>query len=374
MRTIQSQMMAAWVVLGGLGLARADSKSGGVGLVRPGSKSGSGSCKSRGCSTQGEMLLQTKVRQKTAEPSGDDAGYEDDGFEDEMDASLYATESAHDLNTSLYAIESTHGPTTTSSGSNKDFPVASLLQKEGALNILTWNPHWECFSSGHWISENCKQGATDYLNQLLVQGVDFANIVELMDDSYQAPAGYGMLHSTCRWDRTTLMWNQATWTAVGEPTRGCMEAYKPDRSFIVQVFEHRGNSGMRLAVVGAHFPHGSLDRLEGINELGNAIRNTGIDKVIFAADVNQEQYVSSTSIMQRMGVPNAASSVSTELLPSCCKNDGFSHTYDRVIANFGAAMGTTMLMDPLPEFASTGTWAFHKGMLGKLQVPTLAMA
>jgi len=243
-----------------------------------------------------------------------------------------------------------------------------------ALNILTWNPHWECFSSGHWISENCKQGATDYLNQLLVQGVDFANIVELMDDSYQAPAGYGMLHSTCRWDRTTLMWNQATWTAVGEPTRGCMEAYKPDRSFIVQVFEHRGNSGMRLAVVGAHFPHGSLDRLEGINELGNAIRNTGIDKVIFAADVNQEQYVSSTSIMQRMGVPNAASSVSTELLPSCCKNDGFSHTYDRVIANFGAAMGTTMLMDPLPEFASTGTWAFHKGMLGKLQVPTLAMA
>jgi len=152
-----------------------------------------------------------------------------------------------------------------------------------------------------------------------------------------------------------------------------MERWPDDRSFIVQVFQYREVEAIKVVVVGAHFPHGHLWNLDGIDALGNEIRATGVEQVIFAADVNLEWWTSSASIMERLGVSSATGSrgfLSTELLHTCCKNDGFQHTYDRVITNFGESMKTSLLHDPLPWFAQTGTWAFHKGIVGEILLNT----
>lgn len=247
-----------------------------------------------------------------------------------------------------------------------------------ALRILMWNPHWQCFALEE-IARHCQDGATRELQKILRQGVDFANIVELADDSYAPPKDFGMQHKNCGLDRTTLLWNSSRWRPSSVARHGCMEApraWRPeDRPFLVQVFEATEQEG-RVIVVGAHFPHGELKTLEGADLLAEAIRaavdESGVQDIIFAADVNLESWTTSASIMERIGVPDGGGVVSTELVKSCCKNDGFTHTYDRVMANFGASMETTLLHDPLPQFARRGIWQFHKGVIGTVLIPDIA--
>lgn len=72
--------------------------------------------------------------------------------------------------------------------------------------------------------------------------------------------------------------------------------------------------------------------------------------------------------------------IGTELKPSCCYDDGFQPTgaFDRIIANFGASMDTTVLFDPLPVWAREkkdgNEGAFHKGIHGSLASPSVGVS
>jgi len=153
-----------------------------------------------------------------------------------------------------------------------------------------------------------------------------------------------------------------------------------DRAYVVQSFQHR-TENMRLIVVGAHFPHGTLG-----NKLGDSIRSvvnaTGEDQILMIADtnINSPDHIwclgdihhhyckSSKDISKALELPHSDKTVSTELLKTCCRNPpfGYAFEFDRVIANFGTAMTTELHDDPSPTWA---TGAFHKGISGRLLVP-----
>merc|ERR1712232_447641 len=56
--------------------------------------------------------------------------------------------------------------------------------------------------------------------------------------------------------------------------------------------------------------------------------------------------------------------LSTDLQPTCCNAwVGFQFPFDRIIANFGYAMDTTLLDNPTPAWAGS---EFHRALFGKL--------
>jgi len=244
---------------------------------------------------------------------------------------------------------------------------------QGRLAVLQWNPHWECFVK----SSNCTHQAESTLEGLLLNtelDLDFANIVELEDQSYIAPSGWAMLNSTAKRDVTTLFYNSERWTPIaasGAHQAGCMVAQ--DRPYVVQAFAHN-RRGFSVIVVGAHFPH-VLSIYGGMKVLGAAIKSvinaTGVTAIVLAADTNMDRhlpYGSSGGLMKLLGVPAVEHIVSTDLLKTCCLNDGFHFTFDRVIANFGMDMNTSMLFDPTPAWAFG---EFHRAVIGTWAVPAL---
>jgi len=245
------------------------------------------------------------------------------------------------------------------------------------ITAMQWNPHWECFEE----SVACRSGALQALSRRLSNDTDFANVVELETANFSLPADWQNLSHSCSRDVTTLFFNSARWRLPEVETAGetgCMVT--EDRPYVVQMFEHL-KENLRVIVVGAHFPHGTIGTTmgESIRAVANA---TGVDAVVLIADTNinsphhmwclgdiqHNHCKSSTDIFKTIGVPHADKSITTALLKTCCRNPpfGYAFEFDRVIANFGTSMATQLHDDPAP------TWAagkFHKGISGRFMVP-----
>jgi hypothetical protein len=68
------------------------------------------------------------------------------------------------------------------------------------IGLLHWNPHWQCFDR----NSACTGNATAALSAMLTDEsapVDFANIIELEDKAFSAPANWasvtGSANETC---------------------------------------------------------------------------------------------------------------------------------------------------------------------------------
>eukprot|EP00929_Paragymnodinium_shiwhaense_P089193 TRINITY_DN49391_c0_g1_i2.p1 TRINITY_DN49391_c0_g1~~TRINITY_DN49391_c0_g1_i2.p1 ORF type:complete len:460 (+),score=89.73 TRINITY_DN49391_c0_g1_i2:179-1381(+) len=265
------------------------------------------------------------------------------------------------------------------------------------LNLLQWNPHWECFKDS-----NCSAGAKAALNELLVaRDVDFANLVEF-EEGWTAPTGWQAVRKTCGVDTTLLIYNSERWRplrggVVEASFDGCLERNEngDDRPFAGQVFEAANASlDLGVLVVGAHYPHvgfyemGTAGLAESVQK---ALAATNCTAVIAIADFNVDLSKSwavpesldgagsSEKLLEDVGAPGGSDAVvSSELQKTCCANDGFSYTFDRVISNFGRAMDTTMLFHNPSDETTIPSWAvinsteighaseFHKAIFGKL--------
>lgn len=239
------------------------------------------------------------------------------------------------------------------------------------LNVLQWNPHWECFIDSN--SGTCWHHALGALSSILSDlSIDFANVVEINErhDFYDPPWPFRIMTSRCGYpakDSTSLIYNSRDWTRLSSPTNGCMD--KDDRPFMIQAFKHAA-SGHKVIVVGAHFPHHASN-----GELRNSVtvvmqQHPDALGVIFAADVNRESHTSTESIMRGDVLPGWANShlVSSQHFPSCCHNDGFVHHYDRIGASFGEVTSTQMLFNPHPWWTNIPGSSFHKAVHATIQV------
>lgn len=240
--------------------------------------------------------------------------------------------------------------------------AAFLQQVSGAtLNILQWNPHWQCFQD-----DTCKINAIGNLNTILpADNIDFANVVELQA-AYTPPAGWTIMTEVCGLDTTSLIFNSQRWLVLSQPwakQSGCM--VDRDRPFIVQLLESA--SGLEpVIVIAAHYPHSS-DRDSLRLALATVMNASRVKSVVLIADTNEFDYVSNEQILADIGVSGPVQG--SELFASCCYDSDYysSMTFDRVIASFGCSMRSSMLFDPVPEWAKVGE--FHKAILAHLEIP-----
>lgn len=243
--------------------------------------------------------------------------------------------------------------------------LSFVISRASALNLLQWNPHWQCFVKNE---KNCKENAEAALESLLAHyDVDFANIVELADNNYSLPVPWVWITKDCGKDRTALIYNSSRWapgTMEGSGAEGCMEEGR-DRPFVVQQFTAKvpGQLVPQVVVIGAHYPH-TAEREALKQSLAFVLSATKVPEVILIADTNENSWVSNDNIMKDIG---QGAVTGTNLERTCCYNDNFyeAHTFDRIIANFDGVMSTTVLFDTLPYWARTGE--FHKGILGQLR-------
>jgi len=233
-----------------------------------------------------------------------------------------------------------------------------LPQGASALNLLQWNPHWQCFEQNEG---GCKASAEEYLTaQLKALDVDFANIVELEDASYVPPTGWAAIRQQCNLDVTVLIYNTARWqpaSTSGSGVKGCM---KPnDRSFVVQQFNGlAASAGAKLIAIGAHYPHsGDKERGPLKDALAATVSATDTKAVVFMADTNEEATTASPDIAHDIGMPRGPF-ITSELLNSCCLDISYIRPFDRILANFGTGMQTRVLFKTgAPEWAHG---QFHK--------------
>jgi len=199
---------------------------------------------------------------------------------------------------------------------------------------LQWNPHWECFSA-RANRATCAAPAMQAANNMLSDnGVDFASFIELEDYGYQPPAPYKLLGGkVCGKgysDWAAVLYDSSKWEPVGGASQGCFPTGSPTdaRAYIVQRFSNRvGGAVSEVTVAAAHFPHGG----SAASYIGNLIRSMGGDgKFIFMADTNST--TSNASLFSQMGV-HGGPQVAAEPFHSCCANDGYSYTFDRVLSN-----------------------------------------
>lgn len=277
------------------------------------------------------------------------------------------------------------------------------------LNLLQWNPHWQCFNKPD--SRDCRSNVPRLLGRRLVSlDVDFANIVEL-NISWTPPSPWKSIGAECSpsnldcFDQETLIYNSERWApseALSASAKGCIQDVPhPNRPYIVQEFVGRGDGAeQRVLVIGAHYSHcGSLGSLPGA--VRRVMDATGVRRVVLLADTNryarnfnQEssrmcEQTSSSGWSPPCGgglqcPPAAICNTSAELLsqllpgrrrddkmvlstdlqPTCCKAwVGFQFPFDRIIANFGHAMNTTLLDSPTPAWAAS---EFHRALFGRL--------
>eukprot|EP00929_Paragymnodinium_shiwhaense_P041196 TRINITY_DN21404_c0_g2_i1.p1 TRINITY_DN21404_c0_g2~~TRINITY_DN21404_c0_g2_i1.p1 ORF type:complete len:380 (+),score=49.25 TRINITY_DN21404_c0_g2_i1:57-1142(+) len=251
--------------------------------------------------------------------------------------------------------------------------MASAMRR-GLVNVLQWNPHWECITE----IDVCKKNAERALSQDLVSlNIDFAHVVEIEDSLYSPPDGWAALVKRCGVDWTTLFYNAARW----EPSKdahakslGCMRG--ADRPYLIQQFVAKNSwrddgKPETLLVVGAHFPHGG-DVYTILGDALHAVMHaTGVCSVLFIADTNLDTWVPSDKLAHIFRLPEEEKVSSTRLLPTCCAHDGFRFVgFDRIITNAGhdgGEMETTLLEREVPTWANQG-WSFHKGVLGKFSL------
>mmetsp|Transcript_70759 Transcript_70759/g.199825 ORF Transcript_70759/g.199825 Transcript_70759/m.199825 type:complete len:344 (-) Transcript_70759:142-1173(-) len=246
--------------------------------------------------------------------------------------------------------------------------VASLLLGPGrGLNLLDWNPHWQCFTKDN---DACAKHASLFLSALLQDhDMDFANIVEFEYEHYEAPEPWVIMRQKCGLDISMLIYHSGRWRPAGEQAAGASGCMKTpdDRSFIVQQFEQTGGD-QKLVVAGAHYPHsGDKDRTALKDGLASVRAATGVEQVILMADTNEDASTSNEVIMQDIGVSTDAVT-GTKLENTCCFDIGYVRPFDRIIANFEANLSTLVLLEPwFPEWAKTGQ--LHKPMVAKTPWP-----
>ncbi|CAE8652184.1 unnamed protein product [Polarella glacialis] len=245
-----------------------------------------------------------------------------------------------------------------------------LVERGTSLNLLQWNPHWECFAQ----ESACKLEAESFLSETLkAQNVDFANLIMLEDDAFSLPTGWQQVGHLCGKDSLALIFNSGRWALGSSSKVGCLAP--DDRPYVIQSFVPNKGSGWseEVVVVGAHAPHRPVVSWDNLrDDLTVVMASSKVERVIVIADTNQEQSVGSASIMEDLGV-YTGSVVSSELKNSCCYSgfqDKYIHAFDRVMANFGDMQSTTMLLDPLPGWARSKT--MHKPISTRLDwgVPT----
>jgi len=271
------------------------------------------------------------------------------------------------------------------------FLLELLGTGSASLQLLQWNPHWQCTA---WNASGYRENAAMKLKDMLEESdIDFANIIEFEVGSQLLPANWTDINASCGWDTTTLVYNKQRWrpaSSVGAGASGCMGS--GSGPFIVQQFDRicdagsgipSGGDGLEsLLVIGAHFPSPRVsseswaaEQTGGLREALQAIVNaTRVDKVVLIADTNAGSSTSNSDIGSSVGLPGG-SFVGTSMEPTCCFHSGFpeNSTFDRIIANFGGAMDTAVLMgDPVPAWAEViqpGTGVkggFHKPLHGVL--------
>lgn len=239
------------------------------------------------------------------------------------------------------------------------------------LNVLQWNPHWECFTPGN--AGTCWHHALGALSSILSDlKIDFANIIEINErsDFYAPPAPWRIETARCgnpAKDSTSLIYNSRDWSTVEYSLKGCMEHI--DRPFMVQAFKHTSTQ-QKVIVVGAHFPHRASN-----GKIRDAVtaamqRHPDALGVIFAADVNRESHTSTEAIMRGDVLPGWAGGkvLSAQHFPSCCHNDGFVHHYDRIGTTFGQLTNTQMLFNPHPWWTNIPGSSFHKAVHATIEV------
>eukprot|EP00429_Kryptoperidinium_foliaceum_P076466 CAMPEP_0176209726 /NCGR_PEP_ID=MMETSP0121_2-20121125/13779_1 /TAXON_ID=160619 /ORGANISM="Kryptoperidinium foliaceum, Strain CCMP 1326" /LENGTH=325 /DNA_ID=CAMNT_0017548741 /DNA_START=1 /DNA_END=975 /DNA_ORIENTATION=+ len=251
----------------------------------------------------------------------------------------------------------------------------AALGQRAPLSLLQWNPHWQCVV---WNSRNCTEEAGKALVATLEgEDVDFANLIEYADPAGILPENWTNIRNAglCGRDSLDLIYNSARWTPVIGmwPSRGCMQVIPADRPYLIMEFVGEQDLG-HVVVVAAHFPHprSYWDRtMDELFELRKGLRDflngTSTRRVIIIADTNEFSHTSNYDIMEYLKVPEGPI-VGTALRATCCYDNDFAGwtTFDRIIANFGAVMETTVLFDPVPDWgkeAKNGTkGAFHKGV------------
>jgi len=136
-----------------------------------------------------------------------------------------------------------------------------------------------------------------------------------------------------------------------------------DRPFLVQQFDSVDGQE-KLIVAAAHFPHPSFDqsvdaykKTASTAPLRDGIRTvmqaTGVKDVVVIADTNAWSWISSDVIMKDMlELPGTA--ISTKLERTCCFDAGYPEalTFDRIMANFGGELSTTVLFEDVPVWAN----------------------
>jgi hypothetical protein len=246
------------------------------------------------------------------------------------------------------------------------------------LNLLMWNPHWECFA---WNLNDCKAQASKHADDFLKSlDIDFANFVEMPGMAYPEPwQAIEMAH--CGQDLTALVFNSARWkksTAPGTRGGGCMETNPVrDRPFVINLFEQvaaaRPGMPSKVIAVGGHFPHNANGYAVLKASLGRIMQATGVTDVVVIADTNAFRTSSSEHIAQELGFASGHV-LSTDLENTCCwPAFHLPMTFDRIIANFGSSMSTKVLIEePVPKWAEQEQGmkkgAFHKPVLGTLHL------
>lgn len=256
----------------------------------------------------------------------------------------------------------------------------SVVEEQTRLNnfkILQWNPHWECFTPSNM--GRCGHNAMGALSAILPEmSIDLANIIEINERSafYSPPAPFRMMDARCGnpvMDSSSIIYDSSKWTPVGGVIQGCMHHH--DRAFIVQTFRNAASS-QKVVFVGAHFPHeASNGNLKRAVE-AETHRHPDALGVIFAADVNREEQVSTEHVVlgdvhgkaHTAGAAANGRITSAKKHPSCCRNDGFVHHYDRVAATFAHRVDTQMLFDPSPWWTDIPGSSFHKAIVATFHV------
>jgi len=249
------------------------------------------------------------------------------------------------------------------------------------IKLYQWNPHYECFVD----QPDCAINALPQITTALTAGVDFANIIELEPkDDFQVPGfnrvAYNCDPSSKGSDQISFFYNSSRWTQLTKPTQAC--APSVTRAFQVFSFasvEAQGVAPLKMVVAGAHFDHAKPGDLPtvSVNAVGAAMekqaQDSGAENFIFLGDTNV--YTNPTTDIQNALLANAPSlsgaiSMSTSLQGTCCYNQGgassFPDPFDRIFANFGSSMQTTVYDDPTPAWAMFSK--FHRAIGGVLTV------
>jgi hypothetical protein len=249
------------------------------------------------------------------------------------------------------------------------------------IGLAHWNPHWQCFVQ----MPSCAAAATSALTTLLNEpqpSLDFVNVVEFENATYQPPAGWASIapDQDCGHDWDTLFYRTDRWV-LKEASSGCLV---PSRSYAAGTFQSKSHPALIVAVMGAHFPQ-TLDASTHAYE--NATRNAtrvfrklgNHERALFLGDTNTEGPEAAAANQSHHGVNKTNGELMADmalwgrngtrgeppgapLFKGCCYSDGFSWEGDRIIANFGSVVSSQVLFDPAPAWAAFSGSEFHKGV------------